>query len=108
MNKIAVVGDLDSIMGFQAVGIDTYEVTEESAGKTIHRLARQKYALIFVTEQAAKDAREAISRYQSVPYPAIIPIPGNAGTTGEGMANIKKNVEKAVGVDIFFDEQNKQ
>ena len=102
MAKIGVIGDADSVMGFKALGIDTYSVTEEEAPRMIHRLAREKYAVIFITEKTARLASEAISRYKDVPYPAIIPIPGNDGTTGFGMAALKANVEKAIGVDILF------
>ena len=35
-------------------------------------------------------------------YPAIIPIPDNQGSEGIGLQALKQNVEKAVGVDILF------
>ena len=38
-----------------------------------------------------------ISRYEDKLTPAIIAIPGVAGNTGAGIANVKKSVEQAVG-----------
>lgn len=102
MAKIGVIGDADSIMGFKALGIDTYSVTAEEAPQLIHKLAREKYAVIFITEKTAQRAKEAIDRYKNVAYPAIIPIPGNYGTIGLGMAALKANAEKAIGMDILF------
>jgi V/A-type H+-transporting ATPase subunit F len=107
MAKIGVMGDADSVMGFKTLGIDTFSVTDEEAPRMIHKLAREKYAVIFITEKTARLASEAVSRYKNVAYPAIIPIPGNYGTTGLGMAALKANVEKAIGVDILFNAEDK-
>ena len=40
--------------------------------------------------------------YKDRRVPAIIPIPGRAGTIGMGMTSVKKSVERAVGADILF------
>jgi V/A-type H+-transporting ATPase subunit F len=104
MNKIGVVGDSDSVIGFKALGIDVFPATGGEVAKAIHRLASEDYAIIFVTEQAAETAAETIERYKTSPFPAIIPIPGNRGTTGFGMKGISDNVEKAIGTNIFFDD----
>ena len=48
--KIGVVGDKDSVLAFKALGIDVFPVVEDSeARKTIDTLARNDYAVIFVT-----------------------------------------------------------
>jgi V/A-type H+-transporting ATPase subunit F len=105
MNKIGVVGDSDSILGFKALGIDVYPAAGDDVTKTINRLATGGYAIIFVTEQAAEAAAEMIDRYKTSPFPAIIPIPGNRGTTGFGLKGIRANVEKAIGADILFKDE---
>lgn len=105
MNKIGVVGDSDSVIGFKALGIDVFPATGGEVMKAINRLALEGYAIIFVTEQAAETAAETIDRYKTSPFPAIIPIPGNRGTTGFGMKGIRLNVEKAIGTDIFFGDE---
>ena len=106
MNKIGVVGDSDSILGFKALGLDVYPVTgAEDTSNTIFQLATSGYAIIFVTEQAAEAAAEMIDRYKTSPFPAIIPIPGNRGATGVGLKNIRANVEKAIGADILFQDE---
>ncbi|WP_055665787.1 V-type ATP synthase subunit F [Desnuesiella massiliensis] len=102
MYKIGVVGDKDSILAFKAIGIDVYPVIEiEEARKTIDRMAADNYAVIFVTEQVAKDLEETIERYNKSMLPAIILIPSNQGSLNIGMQRIQDNVEKAVGVNIL-------
>ena len=106
MNKIGVVGDSDSILGFKALGLDVYPVSGgDETSNTIFQLATGGYAIIFVTEQAAEAAAEMIDRYKTSPFPAIIPIRGNRGATGIGLKNIRANVEKAIGADILFQDE---
>ena len=100
--KVGVVGDKDSVLAFKALGIDVFPVVEpEEAKKIIDRLAVNNYAVIFVTEQVAKNIEETIERYNKQMLPAVILIPSNQGTLNIGMQRISDNVEKAVGVNIL-------
>jgi len=102
MYKIGVVGDKDSVLAFKAIGIDVYSVIDPNeAQKAIDRMAMDKYAVIFVTEQVAKNIEETIERYNRQTLPAVILIPSNQGSLNIGMQRIKDNVEKAVGVNIL-------
>lgn len=107
MNKrrIAVIGDPNSVMIFKAIGLDVcYEEKAEDIEKRIHELAKKGYAAIYITEDAAALAKDAINYYATATFPAIIPIPSSTGSLGLGMKQVKKNVEKAVGADILFKE----
>lgn len=105
MYKIGVIGDKDSILGFKALGLSVFPVTQPNeAAELLHKLAQQQYAVIYVTEQIAKDIVSSIDAYKDNRFPAIIPIPGNQGTLGIGMQSVKKSVERAVGADILFKE----
>lgn len=102
MYKIAVMGDVDSILGFKALGLDVYPVESvDEAKSTIHRLTQENYAVIYLTEQLAVHMEEELARYKDELTPAIILIPGKEGPLGIGMANVKKSVERAVGADIL-------
>ncbi len=106
MYKIGVIGDRDSVLGFKALGLNVFfEQQPDRASKLIHQLARDDYAIIFITEPVAMGAQEAIARYKTSPFPAIIPIPNNRGSLGLGLAGVKANVEKAIGSDIIFNNQ---
>ena len=104
--KIGAVGERDAVLAFKAIGMEVIPAdTAEEAAAAVKKLARQGAAVIFVTEQAAAMITETIERYQSEPYPTIIPIPGSRGSTGIGMLRLKENIEKALGADILFQKE---
>ncbi len=106
MYKMGVIGDRDSILGFKVLGLSVFPVTQpEEAARLIHRLAKEKYAVIFLTENIAEHIQETIERYSTVPFPVITLIPNNAGSLGLGLKGVKNSVEKALGVDILFGER---
>ncbi len=102
MYKIAVLGDKDSVLGFKALGLDVHPVESvDEAKKALHRMAKENYAVIYLTEQFACHMEEELARYKDELTPAIILIPGKEGSLGIGMNNVKKAVERAVGADIL-------
>lgn len=101
MYKIGVMGDRDSIYGFQSVGLSVFPIDDPEEGvKTLRKIA-DDFAVIFITEKLAEEMDSEIQRYNNVTVPAIIPIPGVTGNTGIGMKNVSRSVEKAVGSDIL-------
>ena len=106
MRKVAVIGDYDSIYGFSALGLDIYPVKEKDEAKTtLKKLVLGEYAIIYIVESTSKDLTEEIDKYKENISPAIIPIPGVSGNTGEGVAQVKSFVEQAVGSDILFGDE---
>ena len=100
--KIAVLGDRESVMGFKALGLEVFPAeTVEEAKAALHRLAKDNCAVVYLTEQYAAQMEAEIARYKDALTPAIILIPGKAGSLGIGMASIKSAVERAVGADIL-------
>lgn len=109
MYKIAVMGDRDSIYGFAALGLDIHPTADPvEAAKKLRRLAESGYAVIYITEALAAALEPEIERYRTQFVPAIIPIPGVSGNTGAGMAHVRKSVERAVGSDIIFNDENEK
>lgn len=106
MAKIGVIGDRDSVLLFKAVGLDVFIEDEgERANRTLHRLAREGYVAVFVTEKLYPACAETIAEFEGQPYPAILPIPDNQGSKGLGERKLRQNVEKAVGMDILSNQQ---
>ena len=100
--RIAVIGDWESVMGFRALGLDTYPVISVAEVKEqVRELAKTDCAVIYLTEQLAKDMDDVISRYKDELRPAIILIPGREGSLGIGKDNIQRAIERAVGADIL-------
>ena len=106
MYKIGIIGDRDSVIGFMALGFAVHEVTDaESAAKRLRELVRSgEYAVLFLTEKYAMQLEEELNQYKDLPLPAVVSIPGQGGSTGYGMNNIRSAVERAVGADILFKE----
>ena len=73
----------------------------EEARRTLHDLAKENYAVVYLTEQYAARMEAEVARYKDALTPAIILIPGKEGSLGIGMANVKSAVERAVGADIL-------
>ncbi len=103
MYKIGVIGRIDSIQGFAALGMDLYPVqTAQQGRQALHHMANENYAIIYITEQLSVEIEEDIDSYKDCRLPAVIPIPGVEGSLGIGLRNVKKSVERAVGSDILF------
>ena len=104
MYRVAVIGDRDSVLGFKALGLEVFFAEKkEQAAEQIHELARKNYAVIYITETLAADILQDIAQYKDEVMPAIILIPGKQGSLGIPMNNLKRSVERAVGIDIFKD-----
>ena len=100
--QIAVLGDKDSVMGFKALGLTVFPVESlDEVRSTLHHIAKEDYAVVYLTEQYAAQMEADVARYKDELTPAIILIPGKEGSLGLGMANIKKSIERAVGADIL-------
>lgn len=106
MYKIAVIGGSDSVIGFKALGLDTFPVdNSEQAKHTLREITRitegDEYAIIYIEETMAADMLPEIKKFDEKPSPAIILIPGRDGPIGLGQSALKEAVEKAVGSDIL-------
>ena len=103
MGKIAVMGDYDSIYGFAAIGLDTFPAANAEEGEEqLKKLDDGVYGIIYITEELAEQMKKTIAKYDLAISPAIIPIPGVKGNTGNSVEAVKKFVEQAVGSDILF------
>lgn len=103
--KIAVIGDKDSILAFKAVGVEVFSASNVfEASHILKKLTDENYGVIFITEDIAALVVDILDKLKDRPTPAVIPIPSSQGETGLGMAGIKKDVEKAIGVDILFNK----
>ena len=106
MLKIAVIGGRDTVMGFKALGLETFPAADaEEAGKALRHLTRdsEDYAIIYIEEGLAAALGHEIDRWKDSPKPAIILIPGREGSIGLGQSALKAAVERAVGTNILGD-----
>lgn len=103
--KIAIIGSPDSILGFSALGVNTFGVLNlEETKNALNTIQKEDYAIVFVTEDWYEKTRKEIEKLQKLTLPAIISIPSQTGTTGGGVKNLRKIIEQAVGSDILFNK----
>lgn len=100
-DRIAVLGDKDSILSLKAVGFDAFFVDNEDDAKSKLKALTMNYKLIIVTEDVAIALSETIDKYKSKSLPIIIPLPTLKSNTGYGINCVRENVEKAIGTDIL-------
>ncbi len=101
MSKIAVVGDLPSILGFKSLGIDTYQVaTPWEVVELWPTVLDSNYAVIMLTEPVFEAALDLVKKLEARVTPAVLAIPSTAGTTGAGKRYIRDLTERAVGAVI--------
>ena len=106
MNKIGIIGDADSVLGLKVFGLDAFAcITKDEAAETLHRIVREDYGIIYITEKFYQEIEKDIAKYLDLRTPAIVPVPGIDGSYGVGLASVKKAVEKAVGADILFGDK---
>lgn len=101
---MAAVGSYDSVLPFQAIGIETVIVNaenRESLPQLIGKYAHDQYAILFMEESLFLDFAEVVDEINESEPMSIIPIPNQAGSLGIGVASIRKSTERAVGMDIF-------
>jgi len=107
MNKIGVIGDRDSIIGFRALNMTVLEAADAAeAGHHLKNLVQENFAVIFITEALAEGNQEFLKSLRSQRLPAIIPIPSLLGTTGLGMRQVHESVRRAVGINLLSQENS--
>lgn len=106
MYKIAVIGAPETVIGFKALGLDTFPVREAADARTVFkRLTRteggDEYAIIYIEEALAGALSAEIGRFKDSPSPAVILVPGKEGSQGTGLSALSAAVERAVGANIL-------
>ena len=104
--RIVVLGDEQSVLCFKAAGFETVGATVQTAAQTLRKLVKT-HDIIFVTEDLLGVTADIIRKTDPVTYPMVLPIPPASGSTGEGMKQIKLAGERALGVDILFNREDK-
>ncbi len=103
-NKVGVIGDTESVMGFLALGFTVAFANDaDYAEVALKKMAADpSFAIIFLTENYAIPLTEVIDKYKDKPTPAIVTIPSADGKgKGYGLDMLHKAVERAVGADIL-------
>ncbi len=102
-NKIAVIGDRDTVTGFRLVGVSECSVPsspEETREALYHYFRDPTMGLVMITEPLAAEVEDAIVELSQSPVPVILLIPDRDGTTGAYETVLKELIRRAVGIEI--------
>ena len=100
--KIAIFGDGYSITVFTSAGVASFPAENEAKAREVLRSIAKEYKVIFLTEELARPLTEFLKRFDEQPYPVILSVPSKNGSTGYGTELLKSAMERALGVDILF------
>ncbi|MDR3354961.1 MAG: V-type ATP synthase subunit F [Synergistaceae bacterium] len=101
---MAALGSYDSVLPFQAIGIETMVVNADnraSVPQIVAKYASDQYAVLFIEESLYADFKEAADEINESEDISVVPIPNQTGSMGIGAESLRKSAERAVGMDIF-------
>lgn len=101
---MAAVGSYESILPFKAIGLDVVVVNEENydnTGQALRKFSRSGYAVLFLEEELFRKFKDDVDEINEFTDLSIIPVPNQKGSLEIGIESIRRNVERAVGMDIF-------
>jgi len=102
-DKLALIGDEDTVLGFGSLGMDCFIVEDRSAGLVaMKKLDDTKYAVVFLTDEAAEMMGEEISRLARKIL--FMKIPSCRSREQMGLQEITAMIEKAVGIANIMDK----
>ncbi len=103
--KLAIIGSPDSVLGWKALGLETFGVLNVDEGQeALKKIDNGEYAIVFITEDWFSKLNEPIEKLQAKALPAVISVPSQHGSSGSGLESLRKIVEQAVGSDILFNK----
>jgi V/A-type H+-transporting ATPase subunit F len=109
MFKAVAVGEKNLILGFKGVGLEIVPIDDNT--KLMHELnilARDpEIGLVLVTESMAKDAPQAIEEFRGRSSAILTIIPSHEGSRHLSFLEMRKSVERSLGVDILGKDQTR-
>lgn len=102
-SSVAVIGDIDTVTGFQLGGIKTSKVVETSkdAENALDELINDDVSIIIITEKIADDIRKYIDRkLGSDVLPMIIEIPDKSGPSDRESDPMGELIKRVIGVEM--------
>lgn len=100
--EIACIGENEDIILFQGIGIATYVINDRKLLiSKIEELATMGTKIIIVSDIFTEAMIEINEKYENQPYPIILSLPLGGYDSNIGLEKIRKDVERAIGINIF-------
>ena len=106
MARAVAVGEKHMILGFRGVGFEVVPVQNRAElQEALARLARDgDVGLVVVTESMAAESGEFLEEFRERSAAVLTVIPGHAGSGHVSFEEMRKTVERSLGVDILGKE----
>ncbi len=101
--RIAAIGEKDLIVGFRCLGVDLIPVQSKADTDVALRRILQEpdLALVLITETAADLCLDMIPDLREKSLAVILIIPSHEGSRGISMTEMRRSIERAVGINIL-------
>jgi len=101
--KVGMLGGRTSILGFRALGVDTFTVPRpQDAPGVFSGIDLAGYVVLFVTEPVYEVLKKEPGALEERELPVITVIPAVTSEGGVGLRELKALVERAVGTDVLL------
>ncbi|MFA7578021.1 MAG: V-type ATP synthase subunit F [Candidatus Muiribacteriota bacterium] len=106
MYKVGIIGNREIISLFRLFDFDCFYVEETEKARQLLSDFRKnnEYAVIFVTENYAKEMLEVIEEFSTQVLPSVIILPTNIASSGINNERLRNIAIKAVGADVFSEK----
>lgn len=96
--KIGILGNNNSILGFGALGVETFGVSNQNElSQAIQDIKAGEFAILLITEEIAQNYEQTIQNLFQETLPACLVIPGVKNESGKAREGLKKILERALG-----------
>lgn len=101
--KAAVFGSAGFVMPFASLGLDTFPVEPEAEQiqQTAEQILKQRYAMIVVAENIAKDAQGVFESTLRKTSPCVIVVPFTQEPSGIATESLGRLIKLATGINIL-------
>lgn len=103
-SKIAALATTEKVLLFNSIGIDSYVVTNENVSTKIKKLLKEDIKIFIISENLNDFITEIKNDFIDTAYPLFLLLPIDNKHTNAGTLKIEKDVEKAIGINIFKED----
>jgi len=104
-NKVTVIGDRDSVLGFAALGVTVMTPRPEEVRESMTKAIKDEAVVIFITERLAEEVTDLIEDMSHRPIPSVVTIPDAGGSRGMGLKKLDDIIVTAVGSRLAMDDE---
>ena len=105
--RVAVVGDTTSVVGFRPLGFTVHGVTDPADARELWpELSSGEYAVVLVTEPVWEALGDLTDEVSDRSVPAVTVIPGVGSTGGVGQEKLDRAIERALGTTALIREED--